>query len=895
MKGKLTRNTPRSMQRAVLFLSFIVPVGIMLAIFAINGIYPFGDRSFLFSDMYHQYMPFFSELLHKVRGGESLHFSYHVGIGSNFLALYVYYLASPFHVLALLVPEAYLMEFMSYLTVVKLGLCGLTACIYLRRHFGTGNPGVVFFACFYALSGYTAAYNYNIMWVDCIILAPLIVLGLERLVKEGRGAFYCVTLSLSLFTNYYISIMICIFLVLYFILLLMTQKRRLRSIGLFAVSSLLAGGMAAMLLVPEVCAILQTDFGDMNFPKKVESYFSVLDMLARHCMCVTTERGLDHWPNIYCGSAVLVLLPMYVGNRHIPIREKFCRLVLTGFLLLGFSTNLLDFIWHGLNYPDSLPARQSFLYILLVLTMCCDAYLHVKEEDPGHIVQGCVAAGIFILFCEKFIGHEDFELGVKVLTLCFALAYGILLYLYRTRKDREVLWRVGILAMALVVAETSVNTFNTSVGTTSRSAYLGQQADYLALYEGTRGQQESLYRLEKFTRKTKNDGTLTGYPTASVFSSTLNSYVMDLYKRLGMRHSKVYYGFDGATGFTSALLNVHYMFGESEKYENDLYTLLDRSGDIYLYACEATLPFGYVAPVGYDLPEGYDFQALKLQNQMVSKLGIDGTLFVKESREAAGDDIRFTSREAGIYYAILTASGTKKVACIGGSTQTEEYNDLKQGSVLYLGYLEKDQTVTLTNNDEKDETPKISADIYRMDLKVLQEALDVLSANHLEQVRWESDRLSGSISMEEAGRLILSIPYEAGWDIRINGQEAEGVLFGGCLMAFDLEPGQYSLELHYVPEGARAGLALSAGSILVFALLAWGSGRRQKGQWAGSGQEAPPGGRETSVEDIVTEELVPGEAVLEQVAVGKAATEGTGVSEAPVAGEESPEENGRNM
>ena len=104
MKGKLTRNTPRSMQRAVLFLSFIVPVGIMLAIFAINGIYPFGDRSFLFSDMYHQYMPFFSELLHKVRGGESLHFSYHVGIGSNFLALYVYYLASPFHVLALLVP-----------------------------------------------------------------------------------------------------------------------------------------------------------------------------------------------------------------------------------------------------------------------------------------------------------------------------------------------------------------------------------------------------------------------------------------------------------------------------------------------------------------------------------------------------------------------------------------------------------------------------------------------------------------------------------------------------------------------------------------------------------------------------------------------------------------------
>jgi len=84
------------MERAALVLAFLLPAAIMLTLFMINGIYPFGDRSFLFSDMYHQYMPFFSELLHKVRGGESLSFSYQVGIGSNFLALYGYYLASPF-------------------------------------------------------------------------------------------------------------------------------------------------------------------------------------------------------------------------------------------------------------------------------------------------------------------------------------------------------------------------------------------------------------------------------------------------------------------------------------------------------------------------------------------------------------------------------------------------------------------------------------------------------------------------------------------------------------------------------------------------------------------------------------------------------------------------------
>ena len=73
--------------RIIYTLAFAIPVVIMLAIFIIRGIYPFGDRSFLFSDMYHQYMPFFSEFLRKIKAGEGLAYSYNVGIGSNFLAI----------------------------------------------------------------------------------------------------------------------------------------------------------------------------------------------------------------------------------------------------------------------------------------------------------------------------------------------------------------------------------------------------------------------------------------------------------------------------------------------------------------------------------------------------------------------------------------------------------------------------------------------------------------------------------------------------------------------------------------------------------------------------------------------------------------------------------------
>jgi len=827
MKGFNIKNNAR----AVLGLSFLFPTAVMFVIFIVRGIYPFGDNSFLFGDLYHQYMPFFSELTRKAGAGESLGFSYHVGIGSNFLALYVYYLASPLNLFALLVPEGFLIEFISYLVVLKIGLAGLSCCYYLQKHFGTESFAALFFSGFYALSGFMAAYNYNIMWVDCVVLLPLIALGLERLVKEGRYGLYCVTLALSILTNYYISIMICIFLVLYFILLLVTErgKNLVRSLWQFALFSLLAGSMAAVLLIPEVCAILQTDFGDMDFPEKTESYFSVLDMLARHCMCVYTERGLDHWPNIYCGSAVLMLLPMYAVNRKISIRERFCRLALLGIMLLGFSTNILDFMWHGLNYPDSLPARQSFIYIFLVLTACCEAFLHVREVEKEQILYGYLGATVFLLFCEKFVEHEDFEPGVKLLTLLFITFYAVCLYLYRTRHRERTAWILAMLVLMAVTAECSINTINTSVGTVSRSAYLDPQEDYRILYETAVERQEGFFRVEKFTRRTKNDATLAGYPSASVFSSTMNSQVMDMYRRLGMRHSKVFYGFDGATALTAALLNVNYMFGEDDSYENSLYEPAGQSGDVFLYESKRTLPFGYVAPLGYDLPEGYDHNGIALQNQMVRELGVEGRLFSEEQKvQSSGEHVRLTASEPGIYYALVTVAGISKAEALGVSSGTWEYGDLSRGSVLYLGYLEQGQTVTLRNADEGEEVKAMAADVYRMDEKVLEEALEKLSETCLEQVTVTSDRLSGRITMKEEGRLILSVPREDGWRILVNGQEREADLFGGCLVAFDLQPGEYEIDMRYVPQGQWAGAAVSGAGILLFALCMFFSNQKKK-------------------------------------------------------------------
>ena len=96
--------------------------------------------------------------------------------------------------------------------------------------------------------------------------------------------------------------MLCLFLVLYFIcLVILLPKQSLRQylikIGNFALFSLIAGGLAAVLLVPAAYALMTTASADTTFPSAMTSYFSIVEMLARHLVDVEVEIGLDHWPN----------------------------------------------------------------------------------------------------------------------------------------------------------------------------------------------------------------------------------------------------------------------------------------------------------------------------------------------------------------------------------------------------------------------------------------------------------------------------------------------------------------------------------------------------------------------------------------------------------------------
>lgn len=147
-------------------------------------IYPFGDNTYLRSDCYHQYTPFLKELYNKLTNGGSLTYSWNIGLGVNFSSLYAYYLASPVNWFIGLVTPNHIPEAMNLFIVVKTALCSLTFAYYLSKHFHTKKMSIASLSVFYALSSYICAFSWNLMWLDCLVLLPLIILGLENSLKR---------------------------------------------------------------------------------------------------------------------------------------------------------------------------------------------------------------------------------------------------------------------------------------------------------------------------------------------------------------------------------------------------------------------------------------------------------------------------------------------------------------------------------------------------------------------------------------------------------------------------------------------------------------------------------------------------------------------------------------
>jgi len=798
-------------------IAFVIPLIIMTALYIAREIYPFGNNCYLRSDMYHQYAPFFSELWNKLRHGKSLTYSWDIGMGTNFTALYAYYLASPSNWFIVLFPQKYMIEIMNVIIILKLCLSSLTFTYYISKHFNTRKCTIALFGMFYALSGFVAAYSWNIMWLDCLVLLPLIILGLERLVNENRCFLYCISLGLCIYTNYYIAIMVCISVVLYFIVLMAAYKGTRRPVIYvkkflnFAIYSLLAGGLAACLLLPEFYAFTLSASNNIEFPKKLSLYFSILNMVTRHLINVPVHLGLDHYPNIYCSVAVLLLFPLYVMDKKVDLREKIGKSALVLIFLTAFNLNIPNFIWHGFHFPNSLPCRQSFIYVFFLLAMCYEALSHLKSMTTKQL--GCalwIAIGILLFIEQVFTVDETYDFTIVYISGAFILVYALIMLIHLKHEFKVPV--IIFIAFSLCIIECTINMDSTGIGTTSRSSYLLDYDAVKTVTQTVADDDSSFYRMDKkFGSRSNNDGAWHNYHSISTFSSTSNGAMEKFFGELGFEHSFNAYKYNGATLVTESLFSVKYAISNRILTESPLRSYYTGSDGEFIYKNNYTIPIGFMTyndPYGWEADSAND-AGIENQNSLIKNLTGISNVFTLTYENATDASFEVKPVKAGHLYMIVRNTSCDTVtATINSSEYT--YKDLKKGgTIIDLGYATPDDIIVISGDTS------MNASVYTLESSRFIEAFNILNNNSLNVSEFTNNKITGTVNASKDATLICSIPYDKGWSVYIDGKKTETNNIYGALISVNVPAGEHTVTLKYMPVNFILGCIITSLCIII--------------------------------------------------------------------------------
>ena len=871
MEQEKVQKKPNIVKRNLtLIAAFFVPILILLIIYITREIYPFGDQMYLRSDMYHQYAPFLKLFQSILKNGDSLAYTWKIGLGSNFLSTYAYYLASPLNWLVAILPSDHIPEIMSCFIMVKSGLMSAAMTYYLRSHFlrsgklanrnrfsaGIGQASgdadlntaapkpyrntallqewiAVCFGVFYAMSGYMAAYSWNVMWLDCLILLPLMMLGLERLVKHGKFLLYTVCFALAVLSNYYIAIMLCIWSVLYFIYLLVAEskcKSTLRTIGRFLLYSLIGGCIGAVIFLPALLTLLGTASADSSFPQTLKAYFNLLEMFA-HGMMNTKVTMMDGYvPNIYCGIAAFALVPLFWLNRGIPVKQRAGKTILMAIMMFSFAFNVPAFIWHGFHFPNSLPSRQSFLYIFLILVIGYEALLRIRKVSVRAVLIcfGVALAAVFTL--QVLYDSEDLPIAIAYASAGFLIVYGVLALLMHNRK--KVVRTAAVVVLVIIcVAEMIINTDATGYGTTSRTYYVEDNEAIEAALSSI--PDDDFYRVEKLKRRTKNDGAWSGYRSASVFSSVTTAALSDYYESFGMQSGTNSFSYYGNTPLSSAMLGVRYVLTDDLR-DDPLLELVDSepiessdsdsasgsSGTIYLYQNKYCLPLGFMVnettQAEVNLMGDNPFE---VQNDFVDAAKGAAPVFSCEAPLTGWEVDYEASSDGRLYFFVSRKMKDLTITYLNGDVpgSSKTFTSLECPMIIDAGDVKEGDIMRISTSDE--EVPEFSVTPATLDLDALNAAVSALGEDPLVVESFDDSYVRGTVDVSKAGMLFTSIPYDKGWSVFVDGVKTETLGFYDSFIQVPLSEGKHTVEFRYQVPGFVAGLIISLLALAALVVL----------------------------------------------------------------------------
>lgn len=855
--------------------SFAAAVLIMLVVFICLSVIPFGNKTVLRMDLYHQYGPMFAELYERITNGDSLLYTWTMGLGVNFLGNLFNYLASPFTVLILLFGHQNIPVAIGLLMLLKAAFSASTFAYYIKHSFGKNDCSLPAFGLMYAFCAFFVAYSWNIMWLDAMIYFPLVILGIEKIINRQQWGLYTGALALTMFSNFYMAFMTCLFSVFYFMVYYVSHYpftsristglragkvsallgNRFINAGVrFALCSILAAGIMGIVLLPTYFSLTTSSATSGSFPQEMSSYFNIFDFLTNHLAYIEPtirSSGSDVLPNVYCGMLTVLCMPLYLFCKKINLREKCLYLAFAVFLFISFDNNFLNFIWHGFHFPNDLPYRFSFMYSFLLLVMAYRVWCNIRSFSRTQIVSSAIAVIAFITVAQKVESKNLTDVAVLI-SIVFVLVYmGVLLAM----NDRRYL--PGVMSAVLlccVFSEIAVS--NTDHYTMNQS--LDSYASDLATFEELKAELDDMedggfYRMELSKLRTRNDPAWYYYNGISTFSSMAYETVAKSQKNLGISSNNINsYTYNPQTPLYNSIFALSYIVeneggrsmsplyyqkvavnGKFTAYQNrySLPVAFAANRDILQYSSTYANPFDAQETLYQTLADDYADIFLPVEVENISSANVSGVPgsfesgainFTRTGSSDASITITLRAPESGMpVYLYVQSSDTDAitVAC----DEDEWTADTARPFILDTSSHPAGESIEVTIPiKESEKSGTINFYACTIDDQAFRNCYDALAAGGLKIDTFDDTHISGTFTNSADQILFTSIPYDSGWTVKVDGEKVEPSLVDEAYMAIDVPAGTHTIEFSYVPSGLAAGAVVSVAAILILiAAVLW--------------------------------------------------------------------------
>ena len=789
-------------------------------------------------------------------------------MGTSYMPLIGYYLASPLNLILVLFPSNLLPEALLVITLLKsmLSAALMAAClqyVYQKRTYAIPVISVMF-----SMMMYLVAYSWCIMWLDCVMVLPLVVLGYEKLMRENKPLIYVLALAYCLYVNYFIAFMLCLFLVLYFFVYMGREQRTARDNAAtflkFGGYSVLAAMLAAFMLIPVGLSLGHTSAADGGFAELWKNNFDIFELLGRHLYDVSPTIRSGNLPNLYCGVLAVLLVPLYATTKAIPRRRRGMMMGLLAVMAFSLVLNNLDLLWHGLHSPNDLPYRFSFLYSFVLLLIGYETLIHIRDISARQIGFSFVGILAYIMIEEHF-GEDVYDFRSLYISLALVAIYAAILLMIRYKRMAA---EAGyVLLVVIVLAELTTGTGRTFVKM-NQNEYFTAHADYLdntitaattkaveameAL--GDEATDDGFYRVEFMPRRTCVDTAMFDYNGITIFASS-NPYentrfMGSLGYAINGVNSYLYHAF---VPLADSLFGLRYVAatGDEEVERLRTNTLLTEKqtvseGDVTytIFENPTALSIGYltddaIRDWSYDFynpfesnnslisamtgntREVYEFQAVQAEG--------DGSVVGTYAFSAPAGGCEFSApiTEAGHVYAYVdcrAASGIDIVANLSNEDGEGEYRYWSvtpyEPYIIDAGHMNAGDTLRVTING--DSTCGGNIYVVRLNEEVYKAQMAALAKNQIDVTTFTDTRVEGTITASRDGVVFTWIEDDDGGTVVVDGQKVETCAAANAMLSFDVTAGDHTVTMTFFPSGLGIGLTLSAIGLVLLVLIVWG-------------------------------------------------------------------------